>query len=179
MERKINLASELKAALDKAEAIEASLIKEAKLLRDSADELHAFQKTIDFSDPAQVERMTGLLTIAAVGNPRRAYHHRENELALAALVAENAQFARTVLYPRCQQLEARARAKVEKKLKPHFEGQDALQRATLESTELSALAPIKDLAIIRDYGADTAIRTAKLLLAAWASADAIEQNHPS
>lgn len=179
METKTNPDSELKSIPDNAEAIEASLIKEAKFLRDSADELHAFQKTVDLSDFAQVQRMTGLLTIAQVGNVRRTHRHHAKDIALAALIAENAQFAKTALYPRCQQLEARARARAEKKLKPHFADEDALRIAVQHSTELSALAPIREREVIHDYSANGAIRTAKLLLGAWAAADAFEAKYLS
>jgi hypothetical protein len=179
MEPKTNPANELKTALEKCLGIEASLIKEAKLLADSAAELNALQHTIEISDVAQLQRMTTLLTIAQVGGSRRTYRHQENETARKALSAHCQSFVREALAPRLRDLEARARARVEKKLKPHFPEADALSSAASHSTEISALAPIQAHAVIHDYSADGAMGQAQLLLAAWAAADAFEQNHLS
>ena len=179
MKSETNPAAEIKAALDKCEAIEASLLKEAKFLTDSSAELSALQKTIDVSDTTQVQRMTTLLTISAVGGPRRTYRHQEKETSLKALVDANRHFATTHLSPRCRALEARARAKVEQKLKPHFPEADALRSGANHSTELSALASIQGQAVVRDYSADGAIRQAKLLLEAWSAADAFESQYLS
>jgi hypothetical protein len=169
--------SDLQSALDKCEAIEASLVKEAKLLADSAAELNTLQRTIDISDIAQVQRMTPLLTIERVGGPRRSYRHQENETAKKALVAHCATFAKEHLAPRLRQLETRARAKVEQKLKQHFADKESLQSATNHSTELAALAPIQAQVIIHDYSTDGAIHQAKVLLEAWAAADSFEAKH--
>ena len=157
------------------ESIEASLANEAKLLRDSADETHALQKTIDISDSGQLARMTSLLTIEAVGQARRGFRHQEMEAAQKALVDASAHFAKTALAPRCQQLESRARAKVSDKLKKHFPDDDARQSAVQHSPEFAALAPIEGRAVVRDYSPDGAIRQAKVLLDAWTAADAFEQ----
>jgi hypothetical protein len=174
---KTNATQELQSALDNCEAVEAALVKEAKFIRDSLDELHAFQKTVDLSDFAQRQRMTCLLTISQVANVRRGHRHQEKGIALAALVAENAQFAKTALHPRCQQLEARVRAKVSDKLKKLFPDENARQSAVLHSPEFLALAPILERTIVSDYTPEGAILQSKIILGAWANADEFEQNH--
>jgi hypothetical protein len=171
--------ADLASALEKCQGIEASLLKEEGLLKDSAAELNALQRTIDVSDVGQVQRMTTLLTIAEVGGPRRTYRHQENETAKKALIAHCQSFAKEHFAPRCRQLETRARAKVEQKLKQHFPDRDALQSAINHSTELAALAPIQAQAVIRDYSTDGAIRQAKVLLEASAAADSFEAKHLS
>jgi hypothetical protein len=174
MERKMNLTDELQAALDNCERIETGLAKEAKLLADSAAEHNGLLKTIDISDPGQLQRMTTLLTISAVGGGRRTYRHKENEAAQVALVTACSKFVKEDLAPRCRQIESRVRVNVEKKLKPHFGDGDALRSAANHSTELTALAPILNAAVIQDYSADGAIKQAKRLLEAWSAADAFE-----
>src|ERR1035438_4154262 len=146
MEPTMNPAHELKTGLDNCESIETSLAKEAKLLSDSAAEHNDLLKTIDISDPGQLQRMATLLTISAVGSARRTYRHGENATAQTALVAACSKFAKEQLAQRCRQLEARVRARVEKKLKPHFADTDALQSAASQATELSALAQIQSRA---------------------------------
>jgi hypothetical protein len=170
---------ELQSALKECEAIQASLLKEEKLLKDSAAELNSLQRTIDISDVGQLQRMTILQTISQVGSPRRAHRHKENETALKALVATSQSFVSKVFAPRLRDLNARAVAKVEGKVKQHFPDKEALQAAVQHSTELLALAPILRCAVIRDYGVDGAIRQAELLLEAWSDADAFEQQHLS
>lgn len=177
MEPTMNPAHELKTALDVCESIETSLAKEAKLLADSAAEHNGLLKTIDVSDPGQLQRMTTLLTISAVGNARRTYRHAENATAQTALIAAASKFVKEHLAPRCRQLDARVRANVEKKLKPHFGDGDALRSAANHSTELTALAPILNSAVISDYSADGAIKEAKRLLEAWSAADAFEARY--
>jgi hypothetical protein len=174
-----NPSDELKAHLAAAENIEASLAGEEKLLRDSADEQHALQHTIELSDSGQLQRMTALLTIAQVGQARRTHRHHEMETARKALVDASAHFVKTALAPRLQQLESRAFAKVEGKLKPHFADADSLRSAAHSSRELSELTAIKNEAILRSYGTDDAIREARRLLKAWNDADAFEQKHLS
>ena len=177
MKLKTNPTDEIKAALDKCEAIEASLLKEAKFLSDSSAELNALQKSIDVSDTAQVQRMTTLLTISQVGVPRRTYRHQEAESAKTALVDCGRGFTSGALAPRLRDIETRIRARVEEKLKPHFPEAGALRIASNHSTELSALASIQQQAVIRDYSGDGAVRQAKLLLEAWGAADAFELQH--
>ena len=81
MQEKMNPNNELKGALEKCEGIEASLTKEQKMLADSATELNSLQRTMDISDTVQLQRMTILLTIEAVGGPRRTYRHQDLEAA--------------------------------------------------------------------------------------------------
>jgi hypothetical protein len=169
-----NATQELESALEKSEAIEDSLIKERKLLDDSAAELNTLQRTINLSDVGQLQRMTTLLTIAQVGVPRRTYRQQESEAARSALVDVCRQFVGTVFAPRCRQLESRTLAKVEEKLGQHFPDRDALRSAVQHSTEMLKLAPIQAQAAIRDYGAEAAMRTAKLLLEAYRGADSFE-----
>src|ERR1035437_4056336 len=141
MEPKMNPAHELKTALDNCESIETSLAQEAKLLADSAAEHNGLLKTIDISDPGQLQRMTTLLTISAVGSARRTYRHGENETAKIALTAAASKFVKKHLAPRCGQLESRVRAKVEQKLKPHFGDGDDLRSVANHSTELAWSPP--------------------------------------
>ena len=179
MERKTNLTDELQAALDNCEGIEASLTKEQKMLSDSAAEQNSLQRTIDISDPGQLSRMTTLLTISAVGSARRTYRHGENATAQTALIAAASKFAKDHLATRCRQLEARVRANVEKKLKPHFADTDALQSAASQATELAALAQIQSRIVITDYSSGGAIGRSKVLLDAWSAADAFEAKYLS
>src|ERR1035437_5933200 len=130
MKIKLNPTDEIKAALDRCEAIEANLGKEAKFLVDSSAELHSLQRTIDVSDTAQVLRMTALLTIAQVGAPRRTYRYQEMETAQTALIDCCKSFTKEALGPRLRDLEARTRARVEQKLKPHFPESEALRSAS-------------------------------------------------
>lgn len=174
-----NPSDELKAHFAAVENIGASLAGEAKLLRTSADEQHALLHTIDISNSVQLQRMTELLTISQVGQARRTHRHHEMETAQKALIDASAHFVKTALVPRCQQLESRALARVEGKLKSHFADEDALRSAAYSSRELSELAPIKDSAIIRDYGTDTSILVASRLLKAWSAADAFEAKYLS
>jgi hypothetical protein len=169
-----NATQELESALEKCEAIEASLTKEKKLLEDSAAELNALQKTIEVSDVGQLQRMTTLLTIAQVGGSRRTYRHQEFADARKALVDVSRQFVGTVFAPRLRQLESRAIAKVEKKLGQHFPDKDALRSAVQHSTEMLKLAPIQAQTVIQDYSTDGGMRLAKGLLEAWSAADAFE-----
>ena len=171
MNPKTNPADELKTALDKCEAVEASLIKEANLLRDSASEFRALQSTIDIADTAQVQRMTTLLTISTVGTPRRTYRHAENEAAQKALVEACQTFSSKVFGPRLRDLQARALAKVKGKLKPHFPHEESLLAACEHSPELSALAEIAGHQVLQDYTPGGAIRQAHILLEAWSAAD--------
>jgi hypothetical protein len=179
MKPKTNPTDEIRAALDKCEGIEASLIKEVKFLSDSSAELNALQKTIDVWDVAQVQRMTALLTISQVGGPRRTYRHQEAEAAKTALVDCCRGFSTGALAPRLRDIEARTRARVEEKLKPHFPEAEALRSASSHSPELSALALIQQHVVIRDYSPDGALRQAKLLLEAWSAADAFESQYLS
>jgi hypothetical protein len=179
-EMKTNAAQELKSALDKCEDIEASLVKESKLLGDSAAELDALQRIIEISDTGQLQRMVTLLAIAQVGGTRRSYRHHEMDAAQKALTAHCQIFVREALAPRLRDLEVRARARVEMKLKPHFPPEsDALRAASNHSTELTALTPIQADVVIHDYSEDGAMRQAKILLDAWAAAGAFEVKHLS
>jgi hypothetical protein len=179
MTTKTTPSADIESALDKCESIQTALAKEEKLLRDSTAEQNSLQKTIDISDPVQLQRMATLLTIAQVGGPRRTYRHQERETALKALRDLSQSFLSKTLAPRLRDMEARALAKVEGKLKQHFPEEDALRSAANHSTELSALARIRALAVIDDYGIDEAMRQAKRLLEVWKAADAFEQQHLS
>ena len=173
---KTNAAQELQSALTKCESIEASLVKEAKLLVDSAVELNTLQKTIDISDVSQVQRMGTLLTIAAVGGPRRTYRHQENETAKKALTEACQSFSRKGFGPRLRDMEARTLGKVKEKLKPHFPHEESLL-ACHHSPELSALTEIGAHEVLRDYSPLGAIKQATILLEAWAAADKFEAQY--
>jgi hypothetical protein len=177
MTTKTTRSADIESVLNKCEAIEASLIKEAKLLGDFATELNALQKSIDISDVGQVQRMTTLLTISQVGGQRRTYRHQEMETAQKALIGSSQSFASKVFAPRLRDMRARALLKVEGKLHQHFPEKEALRTAAHQSTELSELAPIEAGAVMSSYGTDDAMRQAKILLAAWSAADAFEQKH--
>jgi hypothetical protein len=171
---KTNPSDELKAHLAAAENIEASLISEAKLLRESADEQNALQRTIDISDFGQLQRMTALLTIEQVGQARRTYRHQECDSALKALVDSSQDFLGKVFSPRLRDLEARAVVKVEAKISKHFTDKDALRSAVQHSTEFQVLGPIQKAAHMFSYQTDDAVRLAKILLEGWRAADAFE-----
>jgi hypothetical protein len=179
MNPKTNPADELNTALANCEAVEAALSKEAKFLVDSSAELRTLQKTIDISDVSQVHQMGTLLTIAQVGSPRRVFRHQENMIAQKALIDISQSFVSKVFVPRLRDLQARATAKVEAKLKLLFPDKEALRSAAQHSTELLALAQIEMQAKIFSYQQDDAIRQAKILLKAWEAADAFEQLHLS
>jgi hypothetical protein len=147
MKAEIDQSGELKADLDKCESIEASLVSEAKLLRDSADERDALQKTIEISDSGQLARMTTLLTISQVGQDRRTFRHQERDSALKVLVDSSQSFVSKVFAPRLRDMEARAVVKVEGNMSKHFSNKDSLRSAVQHSTELQALGPIKDNAV--------------------------------
>jgi hypothetical protein len=174
---KKNETEDLARGLANCRGIEASLAKEKKFLEDSAAEKNALGRTIDVVNKAQLLRMSELLTIEQVGSQRRTYRHLEFADAQIALVDSCRKFAGTVLAPRCRQLEERAHAKVEEKLGQHFPDKDALRAAALQSTELTKLAPIQAASVIHDYGADVAMKSAELLLKAWAAAEAFESEH--
>ena len=162
---------------ERCQGIEEALAIEQKTIKDASTEMHSLQRTIDIRDPAQLQRATSLLTIAQVGNERRAYRHQEHQAALQELTAASVEFVKTHFYPRCQQLEARARAKVSDKLKKLFPDEGARQSALVHSPELVALAAIQRGAVVSDYSSDGAIRQSKLLLDGEAAADAFETQH--
>jgi|ERR1035437_1597498 hypothetical protein len=104
MSTKTNPTDALTAALERCQGIEAALASEQKTIKDADAELNSLQRTIDVSDLAQVRRMTELLTITEVGNPRRTYRHQEMENAEKALVAQCQSFVREALAPRLSDL---------------------------------------------------------------------------
>jgi hypothetical protein len=172
-----NPSNELKAVLDNCEGIAASLIAEDKFLKESSAELHAFKKTVNFSDSAQALRMAVLLAISMVGQERRKFRHQEMETAQTALIDCCKSFSTGDLAPRLRDIEARTRVRVEEKLKQHFPESDARRSASDHSPALMALALIQQHVVIRDYSIDGAVRQAKLLLEAWSAADAFEAKH--
>ena len=176
---KTNTTDALKAAMDAVEGLTALSAKQKQANDDAVREGAALRNTIDLADPDQVARMSYLLAIESVGNDRRLHLAQELDDAQTALVLANRQFAQAPLGPRCRDLEARALARVEKKLRPLFPDADSLRTAAFGSTELQALRPIWERVTIQDYGLEAAVRVAKGLLQAWADADAFERKHLS
>ena len=178
-EATMNHSDGLRAVLETCERLTDNLASQKKVIDGGNAELHSLKKTIDLSDAGQVARMTHLLTLETVGNDRRAYLLQEMPDSLGVLVTANREFASNTLQPRCRELERRALAKLEEKLKPHFPDADARRAAAMHSTEMMALAPIQAQVVIRDYGADGAVRQAKVLLESWQAVDAFEAAHLS
>jgi hypothetical protein len=180
MNVKTNPTDEVKSGLEELLRIQSSLVKEEKLSADSAAEHGALLLTVDLFDGAAVDRLSRLQTNVAAAPMRLAARREELVAEKRALVDACDRFSRTVLSPRCEQLESSALAKVEEKLNQSFPDEDALRSAANRSTELTALAPTLEAAGRSAYEySESIVRHAKLLFETWTAADAFEKRHLS
>lgn len=168
-------AADIETALKAMRRAEAALSSDMAALQKSGEVLADLSSTADLADGKAMAKVSLAMAVKAIGPQRIEVRREELSVSQQSLLVLCQSFATLTAAAKVRALESRVAAQAEAKLSAHYSEPDALAGAVAQSTLVREAAAIAQELIIRDYATENAGRTAEQLLAAWRSAEQLEQ----